>query len=642
MEKNNLLKTLKLPDDLPKLNLEQLNELSVCIRERLIDVVSETGGHLASNLGVVELTIAMYSIWNPFTNKIIWDVGHQTYVHKILTGRNDELSTIRQLNGLSGFPKREESMSDAFNTGHSSTSISAALGMVRANRITNDKKKVIAVIGDGALTGGMAFEALNDAARIYNDITIILNDNGMSISRNVGGMSRYLGRIRTGKSYIRLKKGFKAFLLRVPFLGEKLVSLIQRLKLSIKILVIPGDIFEELGFKYIGPVDGHNISEIKKVLKKVEYMYGPVIVHVVTKKGYGYKPAEKNPDMFHGVSPFDKETGNMRKNINISFSRNFSKHLCELAEKDKTIAAITAAMQNGTGLREFSNLYPDRFFDVGIAEQHAITMASGMATGNVKPFVAMYSTFLQRAYDQVLHDAALQKLPMVISVDRAGISGTDGETHQGIYDLAYLNHIPNLTVTAPCCIEEQSQFMDIALDLMNKKLCGPFVIRYPAYDNYTHDREYIIKNPVAAGKGLVMNDENKSYDIALIAIGRMVETAMSVSEKLKLMGYTAIVFNARFLSPLDTDGIFDVVSRSKCYMTLEDGVKKGGFGSSVICALTEKGLMRHAEIVGLPDEPIPHGSIDSLHVKYGMDAQSVTEKAVNLINKAEMIQNGKT
>ncbi len=425
-----LLDKLTLPEDLPKLDIETLDELAEEIRQRLVDVVSKNGGHLASNLGIVELTLGMYTVWNPYKDRIVWDVGHQCYVHKILTGRNKELATLRQLDGISGFPKREENPADAFNTGHSSTSISAALGIMRGLGLQKGKSKCIAVIGDGALTGGMAFEALNDAARVFNDFVIILNDNGMSISRNVGGMSRYLGKIRTGRSYIRIKKGLKNTLYKIPFIGEKLVKLIQKFKLSIKILVIPGEIFEELGFKYIGPVDGHNIKAIRDALQKADFMYGPVIVHVVTKKGYGYKIAEDNPDKFHGVGPFDKETGEVYSEKRISFSKSFSNHLCELAEKDERVIAITAAMQNGTGLSDFLAKYPDRFYDVGIAEQHAITMASGMATTGVKPFVAMYSTFLQRAYDQVLHDAALQSLPIVIAVDRAGISGMDGETHQ--------------------------------------------------------------------------------------------------------------------------------------------------------------------------------------------------------------------
>mgnify|MGYP001042382084 CR=1 FL=1 len=624
-----LLDKLNLPEDLPKLDIETLDELAEEIRQRLVDVVSKNGGHLASNLGIVELTLGMYTVWNPYKDRIVWDVGHQCYVHKILTGRNKELATLRQLDGISGFPKREENPADAFNTGHSSTSISAALGIMRGLGLQKGKSKCIAVIGDGALTGGMAFEALNDAARVFNDFVIILNDNGMSISRNVGGMSRYLGKIRTGRSYIRIKKGLKNTLYKIPFIGEKLVKLIQKFKLSIKILVIPGEIFEELGFKYIGPVDGHNINAIRDALQKADFMYGPVIVHVVTKKGYGYKIAEDNPDKFHGVGPFDKETGEVYSEKRISFSKSFSNHLCELAEKDERVIAITAAMQNGTGLSDFLAKYPDRFYDVGIAEQHAITMASGMATTGVKPFVAMYSTFLQRAYDQVLHDAALQSLPIVIAVDRAGISGMDGETHQGIYDIAYLTHIPNITIAAPCCIEEQIQLMDMALEYDK----GPFVIRYPAYDEYEYDRKFLADNPCIIGQGLLMEEEKDNYDIVFIAIGKMVGTALKASHFLKEKGYNVNVFNARFANPLDVSGIKDLVSKAKCYMTLEDGVKVSGFGSSVVCQMAEEGIQKPCRIIGFPSSPIPHGSIDALFKRYGMDVQSIADAAIDMIEK---------
>lgn len=636
---SNLLETGNFPEDIKRLKGKECEQLSQELRDRLVQVVAKTGGHLASNLGVVELTVALYSVLNPYKDRIVWDVGHQTYVHKILTGRNNRMETIRSINGLSGFPKSSESEADSFNTGHSSTSISAALGMCRARDLKGEDYNVCAVIGDGALTGGMAFEALNDAGRSATNLTVILNDNGMSISKNVGALSRYLGHIRSKKSYLKAKSGVKKVLIHIPLIGKPLERLIHKIKAAIKALFVEGDIFEDLGFTYFGPVDGHNIESMRMVFRQAFTTKEPVLVHVVTKKGYGYNPAEENPQSFHGTTPFNPENGEKSKDDSISFSAAFGKKLCQMAEKDQDIVAVTAAMPSGTGLLGFEKQYPDRFFDVGIAEQHAVTMSAGMSAGGMKPYFAVYSTFLQRAYDQLLHDCAIQNLPVVLAVDRAGVCGPDGETHQGIYDLSYLNNLPDVTVAAPCCTEELEMMMELSAKVFESDsamLKGPFAIRYPAKDKYSFDKGFMDKNPVEYGKGIMMNyTPFVTYDIAVIAIGSMVDTAMKAAGMLKKDGIRALVFNARFLAPMDLSGILEVCRICGCAVTIEDGVKCGGLGSSVTELLTENEIRIPFYVKGLPDETIPHGKIEEIHKKYGLDAESLCEDARRLVRRKQ-------
>jgi len=636
---SNLLETGKFPEDLKRYKEKDCEELSKELRERLINVVAKTGGHLASNLGVVELTIALYSVLDPYKDRIVWDVGHQTYVHKILTGRNDRMETIRSKDGLSGFPKMSESSADSFNTGHSSTSVSAALGMCRARDIKGEDYRVCAVIGDGALTGGMAYEALNDAGQSKTNFTVILNDNGMSISKNVGGMSKYLGNIRSKKTYLRAKRGVKKFLVSIPGIGKPMERFFHKIKEAVKALFVDTEIFENLGFEYFGPVDGHDVEGMKTIFQRAFSYNGPVLVHVVTKKGSGYNPAEENPQSFHGTTPFDPESGEKNIDNSISFSEAFGKKLSKMAEEDKNIVAVTAAMPSGTGLIGFEKKHPDRFFDVGIAEQHAMTMSAGMSACGLKPFFAVYSTFLQRAYDQILHDCSIQNLPVVLAVDRAGVCGPDGETHQGIYDLSFLNNLPGVTVAAPSCIEELEMMMDMSLKVFDKDsgmLNGPFAIRYPAKDKYSFDTSYLNNAPVEYGKGAMVNFANfVSYDVAIIAIGSMVETAMQTASELKKEGIRALVFNARFLAPLDEVGILNVCKLCNAAISLEDGVKCGGMGSSITELLTRENIWIPFSVLGLPDETIPHGKIEEIHKMYGLDVLSVCNEAKKLIRRKQ-------
>ena len=635
MKLENLLETGHYPEDIKNLNKEELEQLASEIRTRLVEVVSKTGGHLASNLGIVETTLALYSFVDPYKDRVVWDVGHQTYVHKILTGRNDKMETIRQLDGLSGFPKASESVADAFNTGHSSTSISAALGMCHARDLKGEDYKVVAVIGDGSLTSGMSMEALNDAGRTDTRLTVILNDNGMSIAQNVGGMSRYLNKIRSRKGYLRAKSRMRR-LDRIPLVGRHMVSGLRRVKRKMKAMFVEGMIFEDLGLKYYGPVDGHNIEALKVVLESAFKETRPTLVHVITKKGEGYKPAEERPDAFHGTSPFNPETGEPVPGDNaISFSKTFSTKLSYMADEDKDIVAVTAAMPTGTGLSIFEKNHPDRFFDVGIAEQHAITLCAGMSKGGLKPYVSLYSTFLQRAYDQVLHDCALQNIPVVIGIDRAGVCGPDGETHQGIYDLSYLNHMPNTTVAAPCCAEEMAAMLELSLKVFDKDsgmLRGPFAIRYPAKDKYSFDRCFFEKNPVEYGKGVFMNFAPiVTFDIIIVAMGSMVDVAMQAVAELRKRGIRALCFNARFLAPLDKENIISAAQKCGAVLTVEDGVRCGGLGSSVAELLASEGIVVPFNMIGLPDETIPHGKISEIHERYGMDGISVANEAEKLV-----------
>ena len=616
-----LLDRINSPADIKKLNTAQLTALADELRHFLIEKVSETGGHLASNLGVVELTLALHKVFDAPKDKIIWDVGHQSYVHKIITGRREHFDTLRQLCGISGFPKGCESEYDCFNTGHSSTSISAALGMAKARDILKEHYSVVAVIGDGAMTGGMSFEALNDAGRSPNNLIIILNDNEMSISKNVGGFSRYLSKIRTQPIYSRAKEDLDTFLNSIPAIGKSAVRVLDRAKGTIKYIVMPGVIFEELGFKYLGPINGHDMNELSKVLSNARNLKGPVLIHVRTQKGKGYSFAEKKPQLFHGVSPFEIETGEVKANNGLTFSDVFGKKMVEMAATETGLAAVTAAMPMGTGLDEFSKKYPERFFDVGIAEQHAVTFAAGLAKAGIKPVVAVYSTFLQRSYDQIIHDVALQNLHVVLAIDRAGLVGEDGETHQGLYDISFLNHIPNMTITAPSDYEEFEKLLKFAVSSYN----GPIAIRYPRGNG----TKQLVPGPeIKYGKGVKIISGN---DISIIAAGNMVETALQVSEILRRKGIHAEIINARFIKPLDQRLILESAFKTHTVATFEDHAVTGGFGSSVLALLNKMGYKGKVGVFGFPDIPIEHGSRYELRKKYGLDADSLAKELQKLL-----------
>ena len=608
-----LLDGINSPEDIKGFNLQQLEQLANEIREFLIDTVSKTGGHLASNLGVVELTLALHKVFSTPIDKVVWDVGHQSYVHKILTGRKDRLNTLRSYGGLSGYPKVDESVHDAFNTGHSSTSISAALGLAKARDIKKEKYSVITVIGDGALTGGMAFEALNDAGRSPNNLILILNDNEMSISKNVGGLSRYLSKIRTEPFYYKVKEDIDVILNKIPAIGKSAAKALHRAKGTLKYMIMPGIIFEELGFKYIGPIDGHNIAELEKVLSRARALKGPVFIHICTQKGKGYSYAEKNPHEFHGISPFEVETGETLVNNGSSYSGIFKKEIVRLAEIDSSLVAITASMVQGTGLDLFAEKFHDRFFDVGIAEQHAVTFAAGMARNGMKPVVAIYSSFLQRAYDQILHDVALQKLHVIFAIDRAGIVGEDGETHQGIYDLSFLIHIPNMTIIAPSDYNEFSKMLEYAI-IEHK---GPIAIRYP---RGIGKEEIVETEKISYGRGVKVKD---GKDLTIVALGNMVEVALKAAETLGKLGYSADVINARFAKPLDSKLIVTSAIKTNHVFTIEDNTSVGGFGSCVLDMLNQQGVKAKIRIFGYPDKFITHGSRNELVKKYKLDSESL-------------------
>lgn len=616
-----LLEGINSPDDIKKLDPQQLKKLAAEIRQFLIEKVSVTGGHLASNLGVVELTLALHKVFNTPEDKIVWDVGHQSYVHKIITGRREQFDTLRQLNGICGFPKQSESSSDCFNTGHSSTSISAALGIAKARDILRQQFSVVAVIGDGAMTGGMAFEALNDAGRSPNNLIIILNDNEMSISQNVGGFSRYLSKIRTQPIYSKAKDDFNTLLNKIPAIGKTAARALVRAKGTIKYMVMPGVIFEELGLKYLGPIDGHDTNELIKVFANAKRLKGPVLIHVRTQKGKGYMYAEENPQDFHGISPFEIETGELKINNGPSFSDIFGEKMIKLAQNDPGVAAITAAMPLGTGLDEFSKKYPDRFFDVGIAEQHAVTFAAGLAKAGIKPVVAIYSTFLQRSYDQIVHDVALQKLHVVLAIDRAGLVGEDGETHQGLYDISFLNHVPNMTIVAPCDYTEFENMLEYAVSKFN----GPIAIRYPRGSG---QRQLAPGSEIRHGKGVKLLSGS---DISIIAIGNMVGTALNVAEILKNKGISAEVINARFVKPLDDKLILESAAKTGMVVTFEDNLAKGGFGSSILELINKNGFKARTTIFGFPDMPILHGSRKELFEKYGLDKDTLSREIIRML-----------
>ena len=615
-----MLERIQKENDIKDLLPEELDGLAEEIREFLIEKISKSGGHLASNLGVVELTMAMYLTFDLPKDKIIWDVGHQAYTHKILSGRKDYFDDLRQYGGLSGFPKTKESPCDCFDTGHSSTSISAGLGMAQARDILGEDYSVVSIIGDGALTGGMAYEALNNAAQIKKNFIIVLNDNNMSISENVGGISQYLGGIRTGSRYNDLKKSVTSLLEKIPVAGPRLIDKISRTKQGIKQLLIPGMLFEDMGIIYLGPVDGHDLKKLRRVLQEAKRLDQAVLVHVITQKGKGYAPAERNPARFHGVEAFDIETGKPKvKKENPSYTDIFSRKLCQLAQERTDIVAVTAAMPDGTGLKKFASLYPERFFDVGIAEQHAVTSAAGMAAAGLKPVVAVYSSFLQRGYDQILHDVCIQNLPVVFAIDRAGLVGSDGETHQGIFDLSFMTSIPNMSVLAPKNLWELRREMEFAMDY-----CGPVAIRYPRGEAYRGLKEFC--EPIVYGRGEMIFEED---GLALLAVGSMVSTAEHIREKMKAEGYHVTLANGRFIKPVDFELVDRLAGNHEFVVTLEENVLQGGFGLEVTAYIHEHYPQVKVLNVALPDAYVEHGNVSLLREGLGIDSDSIIRKIKN-------------
>ena len=614
-----MLERIQKENDIKQLNPEELEILAEEIRDFLIEKISKTGGHVASNLGVVELTMAMHLVFDLPKDKIIWDVGHQSYTHKLLTGRREGFDTLRQFGGMSGFPKRNESACDAFETGHSTTSISAGVGYVAARDMLGEDYSVISVIGDGSFTGGMAYEALNNAANLNTNFIVVLNDNEMSISRNVGGMSQYLNRLRTADLYTGLKKGVTKTLKQVPIVGDHMIKQIRKTKSSITQLVVPGMFFEDMGLTYLGPIYGHNLPMLRKSLREAKKIQGPVLLHVLTKKGKGYKPAEENPGKFHGVSPFDIETGNaLSAKTKDTYTDVFGKVMCDEARKNPKLAAITAAMEDGTGLARFAKMYPKQFFDVGIAEEHAVTFAGGLAAGGVKPVFAVYSSFLQRAYDQLVHDIGMQKLPVVFAIDRAGLVGNDGETHQGVFDVSFLNTIPNMTVMAPKHKWELADMLRFAI-----QHDGPIALRYPrgtAYDGCPEHRA-----PVVYGKSELISE---GKDIAILSVGHIFEEAVKVSANLKDLVFDHSLVNARFVKPIDEAMIDELVKEHKLIATIEENVQTGGYGEKVLEYVARKGYDVKVLILALPDQYIEHGNISVLRKETGLDSQSMTERII--------------
>ena len=604
-------------NDIQNLSEEELKRLPGEIREFLIEKISHTGGHLASNLGVVELTIAMHLVCHLPEDKIIWDVGHQSYTHKLLTGRREGFDELRKYGGMSGFPKRKESCCDSFDTGHSSTSISAGLGYAQAREILGGSGKVISVIGDGALTGGMAYEALNNASRLDSNFIIVLNDNNMSISENVGGMSRHLSNLRTADAYRDLKEGVTNSLSRIPIYGERMVERIRRTKSGIKQLLIPGMLFENMGITYLGPVDGHDVPALVKMLREASRIDGAVLVHAITQKGKGYAPAERHPSRFHGTDAFEIDTGlPAKKRTKANYTDIFSTVMRKMGDRDPRLVAITAAMADGTGLKRFRNMFPDRFFDVGIAEEHAVTFAAGLAAAGLKPVFAVYSSFLQRAYDQILHDVCIQDLPVVFAIDRAGLVGSDGETHQGIFDLSYLSSIPNMTILAPKNKWELSDMLKFAIGFEH-----PIAVRYPRGEAFDGLKE--LRAPIVYGRSEVLYDES---EIALLAVGSMVKTALLVREILKEDGYQCTLVNVRFVKPMDEELLLRLAGEHKILVPMEENVLSGGFGEHVVQLLSRCGCRTHVLPIAISDEYVEHGNVDILRKETGIDAESVAKR----------------
>ena len=606
-------------NDIKKLDKNEWNALAQEIREFLIEKISVTGGHLASNLGVVELTMAMHLAFDFPQDKVVWDVGHQSYTHKLLTGRKAGFDELRKYGGMSGFTKRKESDCDCFDTGHSSTSISAGIGLVKARDLLGGNYSVISVIGDGALTGGMAFEALNNASQLKSNFIIVLNDNQMSIAENVGGISQYLNGLRSAEGYNNFKEGLQNTLEKIPVYGEGLVRQLKKTKSGLKQLVIPGMFFENMGITYLGPVDGHNMDQLIRAFNDAKKIRHAVLLHVCTKKGKGYAPAERHPSRFHGAEPFEIETGLPKhKRTKANYTDIFSTVMRKLGDRDDKVVAITAAMPDGTGLKRFRNMFPDRFFDVGIAEQHAVTFAAGLAAGGLKPVVAVYSSFLQRAYDQILHDVCIQNLHVVFAIDRAGLVGSDGETHQGIFDLSYLSSIPNMTVMAPKNKWELSDMLKFAVDYD-----GPIALRYPRGEAYDGLQEF--RAPVEYGRSEMIYEE---ADIALLAVGSMVKMAEKVRDVLKETGYSCTLVNVRFVKPIDEELLEDLAKNHRLAVTMEENVRNGGFGDHVLEYVSDRELPLQVLNVALPDEYVEHGNVDLLYKEVGLDPELIAKRII--------------
>lgn len=609
-----MLEKIQKPNDIKKIPADQLPALAEEIRKFIIESLSKTGGHLASNLGVVELTIAMHRVFNLPKDKLIWDVGHQSYTHKILTGRKDGFETLRREGGISGFPKRSESDCDVFDTGHSSTSISAGVGYVRARELKKENYSVVSIIGDGALTGGMAYEALNNAASLKSNFIIVLNDNEMSITENVGGMSSYLSGLRTASAYTGFKMDVTKALNRIPGIGPGMVDAMRKTKSSIKQIIIPGMLFEDMGLTYLGPVDGHNIPQLIKTFQEAKRFEGPILVHVLTQKGRGYEPAMRHPARFHGAGPFDVKTGLPVGKSNPTYTDVFSTVMRKMGDRRKDVAAVTAAMMTGVGLKRFSNMFPDRCFDVGIAEEHAVTFAAALSLGGITPVVAIYSSFLQRAYDQIMHDVCMQNLHVVFAIDRAGLVGYDGETHHGIFDLSYLGSMPNMTILAPKNLWELSDMIKFAVDYD-----GPIAVRYPRGEAYTGLKEF--RAPICLGKSEVIHEGSR---VALLAAGSMVKMAEEVQKQLKeRMDMDAALVNARFVKPIDEELLRSFADTYELVVTLEENVKDGGFGERVLAFAEEEDLPFGVEIIALPDRFIPHGSVSYQMKQVGFTPEDI-------------------
>lgn len=614
-----ILDRIQRENDIKKIGADEWNLLAEEIRDFLITHISTSGGHLASNLGVVELTMALHLVFDLPKDKLIWDVGHQSYTHKLLTGRKDKFDQLRKFGGMSGFPKRSESPCDSFDTGHSSTSISAGLGYVAARELLGDKNRVISVIGDGALTGGMAYEALNNASRLKSNFIIVLNDNNMSISENVGGMSQYLSNIRTAEAYTGFKTGVEKTLSKIPVYGDKVIHQLRKTKSGIKQLMIPGMLFENMDITYLGPVDGHDIPGLIRIFNEAKKVNRAVLIHVLTKKGKGYSPAERHPARFHGAEPFEIETGlPSKKRTKANYSDIFSTVMRKFGDRDPKVVAVTAAMPDGTGLKRFKNMFPERFFDVGIAEEHAVTFAAGLAAAGLKPVVAVYSSFLQRAYDQIVHDVCIQNLHVIFAIDRAGLVGSDGETHQGILDISFLSNIPNMTLLAPKNKWELSDMLKFAVDFN-----GPIAIRYPRGEAYDGLKDF--RAPIELGKSEVLYDES---EIVLIAVGSMVRIAENVRQELKKIGYQCSLINARFIVPLDERMVRTVAKEHNLIVTLEENVLNGGFGEKVSAYVAACNFQTRVISIGIPNEYVEHGNVDILRKELGIDEPSITKRIV--------------
>lgn len=621
-----MLEKIQKPNDIKKIPADQLPALAEEIREFIIESLSKTGGHLASNLGVVELTIAMHRVFDLPKDKLIWDVGHQSYTHKILTGRKDGFETLRREGGISGFPKRSESDCDVFDTGHSSTSISAGVGYVRARELKKENYSVVSIIGDGALTGGMAYEALNNAASLKSNFIIVLNDNEMSITENVGGMSSYLSGLRTASAYTDFKMDVTKALNRIPGIGPGMVDAMRKTKSSIKQIIIPGMLFEDMGLTYLGPVDGHNIPQLIKTFQEAKRFEGPILVHVLTQKGRGYEPAMRHPARFHGAGPFDVKTGLPVGKSNPTYTDVFSTVMRKMGDRRKDVAAVTAAMMTGVGLKRFFNMFPDRCFDVGIAEEHAVTFAAALSLGGITPVVAICSSFLQRAYDQIMHDVCMQNLHVVFAIDRAGLVGYDGETHHGIFDLSYLGSMPNMTILAPKNLWELSDMIKFAVDYD-----GPIAVRYPRGEAYTGLKEF--RAPICLGKSEVIHEGSR---VALLAVGSMVKMAEEVQKQLKeRMDMDAALVNARFVKPIDEELLRSFADTYELVVTLEENVKDGGFGERVLAFAEEEDLPFGVEIIALPDRFIPHGSVSYQMKQVGFTPEDICGRIEEYYRKRE-------